>query len=211
MLATKSFAGLALASSLLVFAQPALAGPVDLTTGKAITSTGVFGQLSAQGVAFPWCLDAACPAAALGTVNDGVYLPSGTYWQQGTLWWDAHNPLSASNTIEIEFGGLFSVDFASIQGDNNDEYLLELRNAGGTWFGWVYAPACCSAGMFERSGNLSPVEATAVRISARNGDGYYALSEVRLTGTAVIPEPASVGLVALALGGMLAARRCRQA
>ncbi|KAK6024037.1 PEP-CTERM exosortase interaction domain protein [Ostertagia ostertagi] len=189
----------------------ASAGPIDLTTGKPITATGVFGQLSAQGQAYPWCPDATCPTAAASTINDGVYLASGTPWQQGTLWWDAHNPLSAANSIEIEFGGLFRVDFVSIQGDNNDQYLVELRDAGGNWANYAYADICCGAGMFERSGGLAGFDATAARFSGRNGDGYYALSEVRLTGSALaLPEPASMALVTLAFGGMLTAGRRRQ-
>ncbi len=207
---TPSAAGFALAVAALAVSCPAVAGPVDLTTGKAVTTTGVFGQLSAQGQAYPWCADAVCPTAAASTINDGVYLASGTAWQQGTLWWDSHNPLSVNNSIEIDFGGLFRVDFASIQGDNNDEYLIELRDAVGNWVSYAYASICCTAGMFERSGNVPAFDATAARFSGRGGDGYYALSEVRLTGTALaLPEPASMGLVTLALGGALAVRRRR--
>lgn len=61
--------------------------------------------------------------AELSTVTDGAFLARGTYWQAGTVYWSG---LDA--TLEIALGGVFSLDSAIIQADDNDAYVVLYRN-----------------------------------------------------------------------------------
>lgn len=188
-------------------ASPAMAAPFDVTIGATVTATGAIGN-STNGA---W----ADPApAALSTITDGLYVPEGTDWQTGTVWWN-ENPNAAgqpspalNNIIEIDLGGLYSITFLSIQADNNDSYGIYVRDQFGVWNGFVSANPFGGAGMRERAGGFAPFLATGFRIDAFGGDGYYSLSEFRAVGESV-PEPASLLLFGTS-GVALLARRRRQ-
>src|SRR5436189_573540 len=113
--------------ALMALASPAMAAPFDVTIGATVTATGAIGNSTNGAWADP-------PAAALSTITDGLYVPEGTDWQTGTVWWN-ENPNAAGapspaldNIIEIDLNGLFLIDFLSIQADNNDSYAIYVRD-----------------------------------------------------------------------------------
>ena len=154
------------------------------------------------------------PAASLSTITNGIYVAEGTDWQTGTVWWNenanaAGAPSPAlNNIIEINLNGLFLINFLSIQADNNDAYGIWVRDQNGVWNGLATAFPFGGPGMRERAGGFAPFLATAFRIDAFDGDGYYSLAEFRAVGEAV-PEPASLLLFGTS-GVALLARRRRQ-
>ena len=198
--------------ALMALASPAMAIPFDVTIGATVTATGAIGN-STNGA---W----ADPApAALSTITDGLYVPEGTNWQEGTVWWN-ENPDAAgapspalNNIIEIDLNGLFLINFLSVQADNNDFYGISVRDQFGVWNGLTNALPFGGPGMRERSGFFVPFLATGFRVDAFNsdgfGDGYYSLSEFRAVGERV-PEPASLLLFGTSAVGLLLARRRRQ-
>lgn len=196
----------AAAAGAVSLATPAAAAPINAALGKSVTTTGDVGVITC---CFP---DATTfPPAPLSSLVDGVYRPEGTQWQDGTVWWDERHAGSADNIVEIDLGGLYAISFLSIQADNNDSYGIFVRDRFGVWAGLVTATPFGDAGMRERSGPFIPFEATAFRIDAFGGDGFYSLSEFQAVGES-IPEPASLALLALALGMLgLTGRKTAQA
>jgi hypothetical protein len=138
------------------------------------------------------------------TLVDGLSLPETSIWHTDTVWWDARNAASASNSIEIDLLGTFSLYGFSIQADNNETYRFEYQDEFDIWQTAWDAPAVAGFGMMTRTVALvSPILTDSLRVTAIGGDGFYSVSEIQ----ANVPEPGSVLLLGGGLLGLAARRR----
>jgi hypothetical protein len=146
--------------------------------------------------------------AALSTLTDGTFLPAGTQWQTGTVWWSG-----TGSMFEIGLGDVVTVSGAIVQADNNDTYRMWYRDMGTGLFQELWTiGAVGGAGMRTRpnasnDGEIfffpASVTTDAIRIAAIGGDGAYSLSELQVWST--IPAPGAMGLLSLA--GLVRRRR----
>ena len=191
-------------AAVLSLATPLAAAQSNVALGKSVTITGEVGVITC---CFP---DATTfPPAPLSSLVDGVFRPAGTYWQDGTVWWDERHAGSLDNIVEIDLGGVYTISFLSIQADNNDFYAISRRDRFGVWTPFVTAFPSGGPGMQTRAGAFPEFEATAFRIDASGGDLFYSLAEFQAIG--VVPEPAVLALFAVGLAGLGLRRRKRAA
>jgi len=149
--------------------------------------------------------------AALSTLTDGLFLPAGTGWQSGTVWWQG-----TGTTFEIALDGVVEVQGAVAQADNNDVYRMWYRDVlTDSYLELWTMSAIGGPGMRTRPDPTdnteihyftSSVWTDSIRIAAIGGDSSYSLSEVQVWGT--IPAPA--GLPLLGLAGLFGGRRRRR-
>lgn len=197
--------GGALAAALAVPAAPLPAQNVAL--GAPVTLSGTFGVLRPGSAWAP----APAPAPA-STITDGVFLAEGTVWTAGTVWWDASVSGSENNAIVVDLGSVLLLDRVRGQFDDNDTYLVDFRTGTvGAWSGLVTFGPVNTFGMVTRpDAVLGGLAARQIRIRGSNvpgGDSYYAVSELQAS---VVPEPATVTLVALGLLALGAGVRRRR-
>ena len=178
-----------------VVVSPALAGAgiENLALGRDVT-----------------LVSGASSGVGLSTLTDGFFLPSGTHWQNGTVWWG-----SVTTAFQIDFGGTVEVMGAIVQADNNDTYRMWYRDLGtGNFVELWTINAVGGAGMRTRpnqsdNGQIfyfsSSVFTDSIRIGAIGGDNAYSLSEVQAWG--VVPGPGALALLGLA--GLAGGRRRR--
>ena len=112
-------------------------------------------------------------------LTDGRAGQEGDFWRTGAT---AHFE-SGSAFVVYDLGAPSPVVAGWLQGDNNDVYVVEVSADGSTWQPvWKRAPrprpACAPATATEMAAPGQPFRY--VRISARDGDGAFSLSEVQL-------------------------------
>jgi len=191
----------------LLSAASAFAIPFNVTLNKPATLDGIFGVLR------PGSGWDANPVDPPGSIDDGVFRPESTVWNEGSIWWDASVEGSESNTITIDLLGNYAISGIITQADNNDNYMIEYFDPYlGTWQPLGYWPPIGGFGLTTRpnADQVTPLPinftASAVRLSAFGGDDYFSYSEFQAFGVSV-PEPSTILL--LGAGLLLVRRRVR--
>ena len=179
----------------LLFAVPLLAAPI-LDLNKPVTLVGNFA--SYVGPYGNICGVGAQPQGSAAALDDGVLLPEQTCYQSGPVYWNTQ-----TNHIDIDLQGTFTLNGAIVQADDNDIYMLQYEDTGGTYHNWYSVPTQGSFGMITRPGSgqiqaLPAVQATGLRFFAPvgSGDGEWAVSEIEVF---AVPEPGTIWMM---LGGL---------
>jgi hypothetical protein len=147
-------------------------------------------------------------------MTDGGVLANGAPYDSSvcTYWTDL------STTFQIDLGATYNITGAFVQADWNDTYQLAYHDeANNTWVPFFNAPAFAAGGGLYNYQNrpgtglgyatVSPFDTDAVRFYAISGDAWLSVNEVALQGTVVpTPEPSAFALMALGLGGAVAAK-----
>jgi hypothetical protein len=182
------------------FSELAIAD-VNVALNKPVTLNGLYGDVGNPGLnPGGWPDNTVFPVAPAPTLDDGVYRPETTEWQDGSVWWNARVDASANNSIIIDLQGAYKLSGFSVQADDNDTYRIEYLDTGGTWHTAWDIPALPSFGLVTRNTILgAPVVGTELRFTATSGDQYYGVSEIQAFGQPV-PEPEIYGFFAVGLG-----------
>ena len=107
--------------SALLCATSASAIPFNVTLNKPASLSGVFGVLRAGSFWSP------NPVAPAGSIDDGIFRPEHTVWNDGSIWWDASVEGAGSNTITIDLLGAYRISGIITQADDNDNYARSPR------------------------------------------------------------------------------------
>lgn len=190
-------------------ALPASSANVFQTDLASISASGTAGVLRLGSV---WA-GSEGPLFPLGTVVDGSFLPANTQWTLGTYWWDelAFPQTLNSVVIEITLNSAHTVNRFIVQGDDNEDYIVDYWDGSG-WVQAFNAAAIGGPGMETRdSGLIGSVTSDRFRVRGSGGDLYYSVSEIQAFDAGRVSEPTVLSLAVLGLGAAGLRRRSRPA
>jgi hypothetical protein len=121
-------------------------------------------------------------------IRDGRAAPEGEDWGTNAAAVFANE----QSFVEIDLGRSTPIRAAYLQGDNNDAYIVSVSDDGQSFTELWTAPPVASAGLRERWTDTLDARGRFVRVSARGGDGLFALSELQLWRERPTPYPPRV-------------------
>jgi hypothetical protein len=95
------------------------------------------------------CPSVGLPQPAAGSVDNGVFQPETTCYQEG-IHWQGPTDGDTSHSIAISFGGTFTIDGAIVQADDNDTYELDYLGTDNAYHLWWSIPEVTSFGLVTR-------------------------------------------------------------
>lgn len=129
------------------------------------------------------------PASAV----DGEFLPKGTQWDQGAVWWDEND--GRRGEIVIDLGGRCRIESLVVQADDNDAYSIRYESPRGWRTAWeVPNYDALGVGMLTRPDPddnavvhvlRRPIVATRLAVQAvpaASNDLFFSVSEVQAFG-----------------------------
>ena len=144
-----------LAALAVVVCLPALAAEGNLLAGKVPSQS--------EGITEPQ------------RMTDGVASPEGDEWKS------TRTSVIAINGFAVwDLGEVKPIRAAMLQGDNNDDYLLEGSGDGTTWAPLWRVHTIGEPGLRLRMIRTLEEKARYVRLTARGGDGSFSVSEIEL-------------------------------
>ncbi len=91
-----------------------------------------------------------------------------------------------------DLGEVKDIRAGLLQGDDNDEYLIDGSEDRTTWKSLWVAPGITGGGMRTRVSRVLDGKARYVRLTARGGDGSYSVGELELYSTAEGPNESAL-------------------
>ncbi|HKU44958.1 MAG TPA: discoidin domain-containing protein, partial [Polyangiales bacterium] len=115
---------------------------------------------------------------ALRVVSDGALSVEGSFWSGN----DAVVLPKDRPALRYDLGSVQLLKAFLVQGDNNEDYVIEGSTDGVVFTPlWTAPPVWSGQGLRTRSGVLQqPMAARYVRVNPRGGDGFYSVSELQV-------------------------------
>jgi hypothetical protein len=109
-------------------------------------------------------------------ITDGATATEGDSWKTDMT----AEFTSGAGRVEWDLGAVLPIRLAYLQGDNNDEYVLEVSTDRKSWTPAWTAPFVTGAGMRLRTTDALNLDARWVRLGAQKGDQAYSIGEIQL-------------------------------
>ena len=115
------------------------------------------------------------------SVRNAARLTDGVQSAEGDLWDTERTSIFSSPAAyaQWDLGAVTKITAVDLQGDNNDDYIVEVSDDGVTFTqAWVADPVS-GQGMRRRSTKSLDTQGRFLRVRGQGGDGFFSLSEVQ--------------------------------